>query len=123
MWYQMCEALKNVFFYRLELWFMIVIFTLAIAIFKSGLKHKFDQLKIKHFLGFIWTSFIAYVGCKPNSTTIDSRRSYKTTVFVSLLGGMIVWMDYKSSLKAQFAVTIKKYPFQDLQSLSQTNWR
>ena len=102
---------------------MIAVTTFVIAVFKSGLQYKFDQLKLKNFLGFIWTSFIAYVGCKPNATTIDSRKSYKTTVFVSLLCGMIVWMDYKSSLKAQFAVTIKKYPFQDLQSLSQTNWR
>ena len=102
---------------------MVVITTLVIAVFKSGLQYKFDKLKVKNFLAFIWTSFIAYVGCKPNPTAIDSRRSYKTTVFVSLLCGMIVWMDYKSSLKAQFAVSIKKYPFQDLESLSQTNWR
>ena len=102
---------------------MILATTLVFASLKSMLLSKYYQLKLSNILGFVWTSFIAYLGSKPKETQIDSKKSYKVLVFVSLLSGTVVWIAYKSYLKAEFAVSLKKHPFNDMESLSKTDWR
>ena len=108
---------------RFDLWIMILCTSLVFATFKSGLLMIFHKLKISNIFGFIWTSLNVYFGGKPSNTSIDSRRTYKAVVFVSLLSGVIIWMAYRSFLTAELSVIIKKYPFNDLESLSKTNWR
>ena len=102
---------------------MILSTTLVFASLKSMLLLKYHQLKLLNFLGFVWTSFIAHLGSKPKETLIDSKKSYKVLVFISLVSGMVVWIAYKSFLKAEFAVSLKKHPFNDMESLSKTDWR
>ena len=102
---------------------MILATTLVIAIVKSGFQLKFAKLKFLHFFGFFWYTLMGYFGGKPQATAIDSRRSYKAVVFTSLLGGVVVWIAYRSFLTAELAVVIKKYPFTDLESLSKTDWK
>ena len=102
---------------------MIVATTLIFAMIKSAIMMTFSKLRFPNVLGFIWTSFNVYLGGKPTPTSIDTRKSYKSIVFVSLLGGVIIWIGYRSYLTAELSVTIKKYPFNDLYSLSKTNYR
>ena len=97
---------------------------LFIALFKTVLMSVFHEFKLFTFIGFIWTSLTPNFGGKPSGQTqIDSRRSYKAIIFVSLLGGVIIWIAYRSFLTAELSVTHKKYPFNDLESLSKTNWK
>ena len=96
---------------------------LFIAIYKTVLLSIFHKFKITSFIGFIWTSLTPYFGGKPSGTQVDSRRSYKATIFVSLLGGVIIWIAYRSFLTAELSIREKKYPFNDLESLSKTDWR
>ena len=103
---------------------MIIVVTVgAMTLFKSSILYKFSLLKISNIFGFLWYSSTVYFGGKPSVTAIDSKRTYKLIVFVSLLGGIIIWISYRSFLTAELAINIKKYPFNDMHSLSKTNWR
>ena len=102
---------------------MIAVTVVVMTLFKSSISYKLSQLKISNIFGFLWYSSIVYIGGKPSGTAIDSKRTYKFIVFVSLLGGIIIWIAYQSCLTAKLAVDIKKYPFNDMHSLSKTNWR
>ena len=108
---------------RVDLWIAIIITSVVFAFLKSVLLMIFHKLKLSNILGFIWTSLIVYCGGKPNKTSIDTRKTYKAVVFISLLGGAVIWMAYRSYLTAELSVILKKHPFNDLQSLSKTNWR
>ena len=90
---------------------MIVVTIGAMTLFKASI------------FGFLWYSGTVCFGGEPSGTAIDSRITYKIIVFVSLLGGITIWISYQSCLTAKLAVDIKKYPFNDIYSLSKTNWR
>ena len=81
------------------------------------------NIHLENFLDFLWTSFIAFFGGKPSTTKIDSKQSYRSIIFISLLSGLIVFVFYKGYLSAELSVRIKKFPFTDLKSLSKTDWR
>ena len=102
---------------------MIAVTVVAMTVFKSSISYKFSKLKLSNIIGFLWYSYIVYFGGKPSGTAIDSKRTYKFIVFVSLLGGIIIWISYRSFLTAELAINIKKYPFTDMYSLSKSNWR
>ena len=78
---------------------------------------------LTNFFDFLWTSFIAFFGGKPTATKIDSKKSYRSIIFISLLSGSIVWIFYRAYLTAELAIRIKKYPINDMESLSKTDWR
>ena len=84
---------------------------------------QFSTMNVGQFFGFVWVSFIANFGKEPYETTIDDRRSYKTIVIISLLGGSVIWIGFYASLTSELAITVTKMPFNDLESLSKTNWR
>ena len=102
---------------------MIAVTVVAMTVFKSSISYKFSKLKLSNIIGFLWYSYIVYFGGKPSGTAIDSKRTYKFIVFVSLLGGIIIWISYRSFLIAVLSVNIKKYPFNDMYTLSKTDWR
>lgn len=70
-----------------------------------------------------WTSYSGFLGGQPNSTPIDAKSSYRTTIIVSLLCGTVIWIAYCARLSAELSIVEKKYPFQDMDSFSKTNWR
>ena len=102
---------------------MILGTTLVIALLKSCIKISFYSMNITHFFGFVWTSFIAFFGGKPSGTPVDGKRSYKAIVLVSLVGGLVIWIAFRASLTSELAIVATKLPFNDMLSLSQTNWR
>ena len=117
------NMVKEVTYFRFDLWIMTLIFTLVIAFFKTGILLVFSKMKALEIICLFWTSLTACLGGKPASTSIDSRKSYKMTVFTSLLGGLVIWIAYRSHLTAELSVVINKNPFDSLEELSKTNWR
>ena len=110
--------------FNYTLWMMILLSTFIIAVMKS-ISMKCYQQPVGFFdwIAFMWNSFIAFFGGKPSLTKVDSNLGYKMIVFSSLLGGFIIWICYRSSLTAELAVSLKKYPFQNMDTLSKTQWR
>ena len=58
---------------------------------------------------------------KPSATRII-HTSYKLASLVALLGAVVVWISYRSYLTSQLSVEIKKYPFDDLNTLTESNY-
>ena len=69
------------------------------------------------------SSLLANFGGMHFESKIDKISSYKLVVFTILLSGMVVWIYYQASLTSGLAIKVEKYPFNDLQSFSQTNYR
>ena len=107
-----------------NLWIFILLSAIVIAGIKLLFLYWYGSVRIFiDTVAFFWTSFIVYFGGKPTNTAIDSKRPYKILIFSSLLGGVIIWIYFRSRLTAELSVVLKKYPFNDMESFSETDWR
>ena len=61
-------------------------------------------------------------GGKPLTSNINHTNNYKTIMFSALLSGLVIWISYRASLTSELSVVFKKYPFNDLDSLSKSNY-
>ena len=68
-------------------------------------------------------SLFANFGGAHFSSKMDKLNSYKFIIFIALLSGSVIWTYYQASLTSKLAIKLEKYPFNDLHSFSQTNYR
>ena len=60
---------------------------------------------------------------KPRASfQIDNIGSYKAILFTSLAAGLIIWLDYKAFITSLLSISNVKYPFNDLDTLSKTDY-
>ena len=102
---------------------MVLTMTCVIALFKFNIMVIFSSFTFLDSIGLVWNSLIAYFGGIPMEMSIDIRRSYRLTTFISLLGGLIIWIAYQSSLTSELAVVREKLPFEDLDGLAKSTWK
>ena len=115
----------NTFFtpFKANLWLTMITTAFVLAITKLLIQYEHATISIQNCIGCFWTSFISYLGGKPTKSPVDSKESYKTVIFTSLLCGLVVWIFYRAYLTAELSDTERKYPFTDMNSLSKSNWR
>ena len=115
----------NTFFapFKANLWFTMIITSFVFAFMKLLIQYNYATISITNCVGCTWTSFISYLGGKPTKSPIDSKESYKTVIFTSLICGLVIWICYRAYLTAELSITEKSYPFSDMHSFSKTNWR
>ena len=101
-------------------WITIIISSMVFALTKSLILESNGVLYKS--VSYIWTSFMGFCG-QASSDTNAIKESYRQTVFVTLLFGQIFWICYSAFLTSDLAITEKKYPFNDLKGLSNTEWR
>ena len=70
----------------------------------------------------IWAAFIATFGGKPFKCKIDHITSYKTFLFSSILDGLVLWISYQSFLYFDLSTVIIKDPFNNLDSLANSDY-
>ena len=70
-----------------------------------------------------WMSFISNFGGKPKKSQTDHLISYKTILFAFFLDGMIIWICYRAFLTSELSSKLIKYPFNDLNSLAQSDYK
>ena len=97
--------------------------TFVIALLKTCIAIVFHKANVAQFFGFLWISFVAFFGGKPNGTPVDAKRSYKAIMIVSLIGGLIIWIAFRASMTSELAIVLRQLPFNDMLSFSKTNWR
>ena len=115
--------------FRNELWIalfglicLIMIFKMAVFInLGEGENNKF--IWISRIGELFWSTFAGFFSGKPGVSQVDTKYSYKFILLFSLLCGTITWIYYRSYLSALFAVSKRIYPFHDLRTFSETNWR
>ena len=69
----------------------------------------------------LWETLMTNFG--GNLTEYETRKSsYKMIMFVTLLGGIVIWMGYQASLTVDLSVSEPKLPFNDLEGLLNSDW-
>ena len=101
----------------------VLLMACLIAMFKISSMVALSSTTLLDSVGFVWTSFNAFFGGIPSETSIDNKRTYKLTVFISLLSGLIIWIAYQSSLTSELAVVREILPFSDLEGLAKSSWK
>ena len=110
--------------FRLELWIMISIIVVLISSANIMTIQKCSSMSYLSVVGILWNVFSALViGGRFPKGSKDIGKSYKIIMLTSMLGGLVIWIAYRSFLSAELAIVIKKYPFNDLESLSKTKFR
>jgi hypothetical protein len=66
---------------------------------------------------------MANFSCKPESSLLDYVLPYRMVVFNSLVAGTVVWIGYRASLTSHLSVIKTQVPFNDMESLSKTDYR
>jgi len=56
-------------------------------------------------------------------TPFNLRNSHRLATFVSLLWAWFIWTSYNAGLASEFTVPVVKLPFNDMDSLSKTEYR
>ena len=106
--------------FAIDLWIVVVVTTLVITLSRFKLTIK----SLSRFFEMFATSFGAFFGgssCDDNQTVY--KRTTKILKFSLLFSGMIIWAAYQSFLTAELLVHLKRLPFNDLDSFSQSDWR
>ena len=108
-----------------DMWFIIVI----VAVIISGVLTFIEQIFCTKNKGFLlmeyfknlWIAVKANAGGKPSK--IEKNFTYQIVLFHCLLVGSVIWMAYRASFTSELSVRKLKFPFNDLESLSKTNYK
>ena len=104
------------------LWIAVLVATFIIAIAKL-LTDDTRSFDIAKFCEHVWASFKAFFG-GTDGHLMDTRKSSNRVVLLSsMLGGLVIWLSYNGYLTADLLAIENRYPFNDLESLSKSNWR
>ena len=67
-------------------------------------------------------SFTPNFGVSPFESTSDDITSYKAISFAFVLDGLVLWISYQSFLYPELSTVITKDPFNDLDSLANSDY-
>jgi hypothetical protein len=110
--------------FTIELWGTLILVAMIISCFLTSIEKAFDvkdQFSYVNHLENLWLAFKANFGGKPSS--IHEISSYKISIFYCLLVGSIVWIAYRAEIISQLSVLRVKMPFDNLEDLSESNYR
>ena len=104
-----------------SLWIAIFLTIVIIAFAKMVLLERIQEFLWKS-IKYFWDSVMPMFGATSSSDTVGIG-SYNILLITSFLSGYVIWISYNAALTSELLVTGKSFPFSDLKSLSQTNWR
>ena len=81
-------------------------------------------LKVNHSVVYkILASFTPNFGVAPFESKSDHITSYKAILFAFVLDGLVLWISYQSFLYFNLSSVIIKDPFNDLDSLANSDYK
>ena len=87
------------------------------------MQHRFTYLKINEsIICKILASFAPNFGISPFESKIDHITSYKAILFAFVLDGLVLWISYQSFLYPELATATTRDPFNDLDSLANSDY-
>ena len=108
-----------------EMWLMLLIVALIISMGLTIVEKIFcengNSFMIKDYLTNLWVALKANVGGKPSK--IQKNATHQILLFVCLLVGSIIWMAYRASFTTELSVRKLSLPFNDLESLSKSDYK
>ena len=69
------------------------------------------------------TSLFTNFGGSHFPSKIDHVNSYKSVIFTCLISGVVTWVYYQALLTSRLSTKVVEYPFHDIPSFSQSNYR
>ena len=122
------EALSwNIFLnpFSNEMWFVLFLVSLVISFFLTLIERLFcskDQgFTPMDFLTNLWVAIKANAGGKPSK--LQKNTVHRIVLFDCLIVGSVIWMAYRASFTSELSVKKLKLPFNDLESLSKTDYK
>ena len=108
-----------------EMWLVLVLVSLVISFFLTLIERLFcskdQEFTPMIFLTNLWVALKANAGGKPSK--LQKNTVHQIVLFDSLLVGSVIWMAYRASFTSELSVTKLKLPFNDLESLSKTDYK
>ena len=106
-------------------WLILVIIAIFISCTLSVIDRLFERgcqrFYFMNFLDNLWLSIKANFGGKSNK--IQRTNAHRVVIFNCLLMGSIIWMYYRASIISHLSIAKLKFPFEDLESLSKSNYK
>ena len=108
-----------------EMWLVLFLVSLVISFFLTLIEKYFcskdQRFTSMNFLTNLWVAIKANAGGKPNE--LQKNTIHQIVLFDCLLVGSVIWMAYRASFTSELSVTKLKLPFNDLESLSETDYK
>ena len=108
-----------------EMWLVLFLVSLVFSFFLTLIERFFcskDQGFLPmNYLTNLWVAIKANVGGKPSK--VQKNTVHRIILFDCLLVGSVIWMAYRASFTSELSVTKLNLPFNDLESLSKTDYR
>ena len=108
-----------------EMWLVLFLVSLVISFFLTLIERFFcskDQGFLPvDYLTNLWVAIKANAGGKPSK--LQKNTVHKIVLFDCLLVGSVIWIAYRASFTSELSVTKLKLPFNDLESLSKTDYK
>ena len=108
-----------------EMWLVLVLVSLVISFFLTLIERLFcskdQEFTSMNFLTNLWVALKANAGGKPSK--LQKNTVHQIVLFDCLLVGSVIWMAYRASFTSELSVTKLKLPFNDLESLSKTDYK
>ena len=108
-----------------DMWLVLVLVSFIISFFLTFIERLFcskdQEFTPMIFFTNLWVALKANAGGKPSK--LQKNTIYRIVLFDCLLVGSVIWMAYRASFTSELSVTKLKLPFNDLESLSKTDYR
>ena len=108
-----------------EMWLVLFLISLVISFFLTLIEKCFcskdQRFTPTKFLTNLWVAIKANAGGKPNE--LQKNTIHQIVLFDCLLVGSVIWMAYRASFTSELSVKKFKLPFNDLESLSETDYK
>ena len=111
--------------FRVVPWLLVVSSIFISSIVSAIIWYIRDDLTIFKSIAVFWTNIQAFFdeASALDTAFINLRNSHRLATFVSLLWAWFIWTSYNAGLASEFTVPVVKLPFNDMDSLSKTEYR
>ena len=111
--------------FRIVPWLLVVSSIFISSIVSAIIWYIRDDLTIFKSIAVFWTNIQAFFDevSALDTEFINLRNSHRLATFVSLLWAWFIWTSYNAGLASEFTVPVVKLPFNDMDSLSKTDYR
>ena len=112
--------------FTIHLWVLLFFVAVVTAIVLTTIEGCYEPNNIgwsvMNYLKNLWIASKANFGGKPNSV-VRGFAAQRLMLFICLLSGTIIWIAYRGSLTSELSVIEKDIPFDDLESLSKSDYK
>ncbi len=105
-----------------SLWITMTILAVGVGTWLFMMSRDQTYGPVASYIGHLWSAFIVYFGGKTHNGDGNYAESKKLILLSSAIGGVVIWMGYRASMTSQLSVRRYVDPFNDFESLLETDF-